>query len=79
MDRLLLPFRQNRLLNILFLSNFFVSFHYALIIYINSSFLSNTFNDAQVSALYIIASLLTTLILLNTSRILEKIGYETHY
>lgn len=74
MDRLLLPFRQNRLLNILFLSNFFVSFHYALIIYINSSFLSNTFNDAQVSALYIIASLLTTLILLNTSRILEKIG-----
>ncbi len=74
MDRLLLPFRQNRLLNILFLSNFFVSFHYALIIYINSSFLSNIFSDAQVSAIYIIASILTTLMLINISRILEKIG-----
>lgn len=74
MDKLLLPFRQNRLLNILFLSNFFVSFHYALIIYINSSFLSNIFSDAQVSALYIIASIFTTLTLLNTSRMLEKIG-----
>lgn len=74
MDRLLLPFRQNRLLNILFLSNFFVSFHYALIIYINSSFLSNIFSDAQVSAIYIIASILTTLTLINISRILEKIG-----
>ncbi len=70
----MLPFRQNRLLNILFLSNFFVSFHYALIIYINSSFLSNIFSDAQVSAIYIIASILTTLTLINISRILEKIG-----
>lgn len=70
----MLPFRQNRLLNILFLSNFFVSFHYALIIYINSSFLSNIFSDAQVSAIYIIASILTTLMLINISRILEKIG-----
>lgn len=74
MERLMLPFRQNRLLNILFLSNFFVSFHYALIIYINSSFLSNIFSDAQVSAIYIIASILTTLTLINISRILEKIG-----
>ena len=74
MDRLLLPFRQSKILNTLFLTNVFISFHYALIIYVNSSLLSNYFTDTQVSALYIIGSILDTILLLNASKILERIG-----
>ncbi len=74
MDKILSPFRQNGLLNTLFVSNVFISFHYALIIYVNSSFLSSFFSETQVSALYIIGSILDTLLLLNASKILEKLG-----
>ncbi len=74
MDKILLPFRQGKLLNILFISNLLISFHYALVIYINSSFLSKFFTEGQVSALYIIGSIINTILLINASRILEKIG-----
>jgi hypothetical protein len=74
MDKVLSLFKQNRLLNTLFLSNIFVSFHYALVIYINSSFLSNYFSATQVSALYLIGSILDTILLLNASKILQKVG-----
>ena len=74
MDKLLSPFRQSRLLNTLFLSNIFLSFHYALIIYLNSSLLNNFFSETQVSALYIIGSIINTFFLLNASKILEKLG-----
>lgn len=74
MDKFLSPFRQSKLLNNLFLSNVFISFHYALIIYINSSFLSSFFSEGQVSTLYILGSIGSTLLLINASRILEKIG-----
>ncbi len=74
MDKLLLPFRQSKLLNTLFLTNIFISFHYALIIYVNSTFLNNFFSESQVSALYIIGSIINTILLLNASKILEKIG-----
>ncbi|MBA3733004.1 MFS transporter [Patescibacteria group bacterium] len=74
MDKLLLPFKQNKLLNTLFLSNVFISFHYALVIYINSSFLNTIFTNTQVSALYIIGSILDISLLLNASRILDKLG-----
>ena len=74
MNGLLSPFRQSKSLNTLFLSNIFISFHYALIIYINSSFLSSFFSETQVSALYIIGSILDTILLLNASKILEKLG-----
>lgn len=73
MDKILSPFKQNSLLNNLFLSNIFISFHYALIIYINSSFLSSYFSETKVSALYIIGAIASTLFLLNSSKILEKI------
>jgi MFS family permease len=73
MDRVLLPFKQNKLLNTLFLSNIFV-FSYALVIYLNSSFLSNYFEDSQISTLYIIGSILNVVILLNASKILEKVS-----
>lgn len=74
MDKILLPFRQSRLLNTLFVTNIFISFHYALIIYINSSFLSKFFTETQVSYLYIIGSILDTILLLNASKILQKLG-----
>jgi MFS family permease len=74
MDRLLLAFRQNKFLNTIFLSNIFISLHYALIIYINSSFLSQFFTQTQVSSLYIIGSIINTYLLLNASKILAKIG-----
>jgi MFS family permease len=77
MDRVLLPFKQNKLLNTLFLSNIFVSFHYALVIYLNSSFLSKYFTDTQISSLYIIGSILNVIILLNASKFLEKISNYT--
>lgn len=74
MERFLLPFKLNRLLNSLFISNAFVSFHYALVIYINSSYLSKFFNETQVSSLYIIGSFINVVILLNISKVLELIG-----
>jgi predicted MFS family arabinose efflux permease len=74
MDRFLSPFKQSKVLNTLFLSNIFISFHYALVIYINSSFLNNFFSEPQISALYIIGSIVDTIFLLNASRVLEKIG-----
>ncbi len=74
MDRILLPFRQNALLNKLFVSNIFLSFHYALIVYVNSSLLNGFFSETQISALYIIGAVLNTFFLLNASKILEKIG-----
>lgn len=74
MDKLLIPFKQGKFLNKLFIANILISLHYALIIYINSSFLSTYFTAGQVSALYIIGSILDATMLLNASRILEKIG-----
>ena len=74
MHKLLSPFRQSKLLNTLFLSNIFISFHYALIIYINSSYLNNFFTETQVSTIYIIGSIVNTILLLDASKILEKIG-----
>ncbi|MFZ2621056.1 MAG: MFS transporter [Minisyncoccia bacterium] len=74
MDKILFPFKQGKLLNTLFLSNIFISFHYALIIYVNSSYLNNFFSETQVSTLYILGSIIDTVLLLYASKILEKIG-----
>ncbi|KND48786.1 MAG: hypothetical protein AB198_01040 [Parcubacteria bacterium C7867-003] len=74
MDRILIPFRQNKLLNSLFLSNIFVSFHYALVIYTNSSLLKIYFSESQISSLYVIGSILNVILLLNVSKILERIS-----
>ncbi len=74
MDTLFAPFRQSKLLNTLFLSNIFISFHYALVFYVNSSFLSKFFSEGQISTLYIIGSVIETILLLNASKITNKIG-----
>lgn len=66
--------RQHKLLTAIYASNIFLSFHYYFIIYVNSSFLSQFFTASQVSTFYIIASLLNLVLLLNISKILNKIG-----
>jgi len=74
MKKFFSAFYQNKLLNTLFLSNVFFSFHYYLTYYINSTFLSTHFSSVQLSALYIIGSFMSILTLLNGSKILNKIG-----
>ncbi|MHB1316777.1 MAG: MFS transporter [Minisyncoccota bacterium] len=70
--------KQNKLLTAIYASNIFLSFHYYFIIYVNSSYISRYFTDSQVSVLYIIASFLNLLLLLNVSKILNKLGnYKT--
>ena len=64
----------NRQSHLPILSNIFIAFHYALIVYVNSTFLSNFFSETQVSSLYIIGSIVNTILLLLASRILEKLG-----
>ncbi len=74
MDKVLAPFRKGKFVNTLFFANILISLHYALVIYVNSTFLSNFFTEGQVSALYIIGSVLDATTLINASRILEKVG-----
>ncbi|MDQ5948935.1 MAG: Glucose/galactose transporter [Patescibacteria group bacterium] len=74
MERIFSCFKQSKLLNAVFLSNIFLSFHYYLIIYVNSTFLNTIFSETQVSTLYIIAACINTLLLLNASKILAAIG-----
>ena len=51
-----------------------LSFHYYLLIYISSSFLAQFFSAAQISAIYVIGSLGTVILLLNISKVLQRIG-----
>jgi MFS family permease len=67
-------FYKNKLLSVIYTSNILLSLHYYLIIYINSSFLGKFWNESQVSTLYVIGSTLSLIILLNISKILNKIG-----
>jgi len=78
MKNLLSPFRQSKTLNIIFLSNILLSFHYYLIVYINSSFLSGYFSDTQISALYVVGSIINIFLLLNAAKILNTLSnYKT--
>lgn len=74
MDKFTNPFKQNRLVNVIFLSGVFLSFHYALVAYINSSFLASFFSDTQISTLYVLGALTEIIILLNISKIINKIS-----
>jgi MFS family permease len=58
----------------IFLANLFLSFHYYLIIYINSSFLSGFFNNTGLSVLYVAGSIINLLLFLPAAGIIKKIG-----
>ena len=74
MDKILAPFRQGALLNKIFVSSIFLSLHTALIVYINSSFLSKFFSESQVSALYAAGAILSIILLLKVPQILNSMG-----
>ena len=59
---------------IIYLAGFLFSIPLALTSYINSSFLENFVNKYYLSALYIVASIITILGLMEMPRILTRIG-----
>lgn len=65
---------QNKQLVTVYISNILLSIHYYLLVYINSSFLNIWFTNSQVSSLYVIGSILNLLLIVNVSKILNKIG-----
>jgi len=65
---------QNKLLTVIYASNIFLSFHYCLMVYINSSFLSGFFKDSQVSIIYMLGSIFNIILLLTIPKVLNKIG-----
>lgn len=70
--------RQQKLLTVVYLANIFLSFHYYFIIYINSSFLAQFFNDDSISTFYTLGSLINLVLLLNAPKILNRFGnYNT--
>src|ERR1035437_5739823 len=78
MDKFISPFRQSKTLNVIFLSNTLLSFHYYLIVYINSTFLNQYFSETQISALYVIGSILNIFLFLNAAKILNTLSnYKT--
>ena len=54
-----------------------LSLHWALVLYINSTFLKQFVSDAAVGALYTIGSALTLIAFLFTARVLRKLGNYT--
>jgi MFS family permease len=67
-------FKQNRALDRIFIANVFLALHYFLIYYVNSTYLSGFFSETQISALYIIGSIINTVLLLNASKVLNTFG-----
>ncbi len=51
-----------------------LSFHWALVIYVNSSFLAQFFTEHTISLLYVVSALISILSFLSISRILKNIG-----
>lgn len=57
-----------------YLGVLFVSFHYFIFVYINSSFLSQFLQDSWIGYVYIAGSIVNIAILLNAHRILRRYG-----
>ncbi len=64
----------SRKVKFMYLAGLFLAFHYALTVYINSSFLNQYFSEKTVGLLYTGASLVTLLALIASSSILKRIG-----
>jgi MFS family permease len=57
-----------------YLATFLLSLHYALTVYINSSFLANHFSQTTIEHLYMVGSLLTIFCLIWSSRVINWFG-----
>ncbi len=66
--------KRNTTLSTIYIGNLLLSFHYYLIIYVNSSFLSQFFSNAQLSFLYSGGAALNVILFLMAPRIIRKIG-----
>lgn len=58
----------------LFLAGFLYAFHYALTLYINSSFLGDLFSEQAVNRFYTAGSIITLIALIISSRVLKRFG-----
>lgn len=74
LSKISLSIGQNKQLVSVYISNILLSIHYYLLVYINSSFLNIWFTNSQVSSLYVISSVLNLILIINISKILNKIG-----
>lgn len=61
-------------LAVVYLANFLLSFHYFLVIYIQSSFLAEYISERAIGILYATSSVVNLILLFNASKILRKIG-----
>ena len=57
-----------------YLAGLFLSFHYVLVIYVNSSFLKQFLATSTMSILYIIGAIVSIFLFLQAPRILNKLG-----
>lgn len=67
-------FNNSKIITVIYANNILLSFHYYLVVYINSSFLGKYFDPSHINIIYIIGSALNLLILANISKLLNKIG-----
>lgn len=74
MYKLLLKSKKFNVLTYIYLATLFLSFHYYLTTYINSSFLQQFVGDKNVGLIYTISGALSIFFFLLSSRVLEKFG-----
>jgi hypothetical protein len=74
MEFIVSKIRTNWTLSAIYISNLILAFHFALIVYINSSFLEQSFNASKLGILYIAGSFINLIILLNASKLLRRFG-----
>ncbi len=74
MENIILKIKSNWNLTAIYASNLLLAFHYFLIIYINSSFLEESFSPSKIGTLYIVGSVVNLLILINASKLLRRFG-----
>lgn len=65
---------KNSIFNVLYIMNFFVSFHIFLLLYINSSFLATFVGEERVGLLYIASALMGIAALCSIAHILKRVG-----
>jgi MFS family permease len=63
----------------IFLANVFTSLHYATILYVNSSFLGQFFDERAVSILFILGAVFNIALFLLAPRLLRRLGLRTLY
>ncbi|MCK5060148.1 MAG: MFS transporter [Candidatus Pacebacteria bacterium] len=67
-------FKQSNRLPVVYVANLFLAFHYFLVLYIHSSFLSEYISEKAVGLLYTVGSVINLLFLLNVPKIINRFG-----